>query len=140
MFKKLYIIISLVSIFCLFGCTSSYENTNFSASEANTALNEADIIVIQKDLVNFEDHWEVYADNIHVADINGEFIKIWDVYAMRSTNGELMASEEEQFSVFLNKANRVDINEEIIGFYEQNISLLFFDMTYKDNDSNVIAK
>lgn len=135
------IIACLSLLIGLCGCssttfTSSSSSSGLSASEAMKKLNDADEIVLDKDFINFGDHWVVYADGEHVADITGEFFKIWDVYMMRSTNGEMMCAEEENFSLFLAKAAKMDANGNENGWYTQTLDLLFYKMDMFDKDGN----
>lgn len=43
---------------------------------------------VKKHVFSLGDHWEVTADDTHAADIRGEFIRLWDCYVMRPTNGQ----------------------------------------------------
>lgn len=132
-----------LSISALAGCSSPDDHSagyagaesaaeyGYSAEDAWAALEAAQEIVVDKDFISMGDHWAVYADGEYVADINGEFIKIWDCYVMRSTSGDFMCAEEENWSMLRAKATKVGENGEEQGRYEQNFSIFltidFFD-------------
>lgn len=123
------------------GCSSSSGTAasapnGLTAGEAMEKLEAADEIVLDKDWFSFGDHWTVYADGEHVADITGEFFKIWDVYMMRSTNGEIMCAEEENVSLFLAKAAKVDADGNEVGWYTQSFDFLLYKMEMFDANGN----
>lgn len=113
------------------------QQDGYSAEQAYEALCNANEIVLQKEVVNLDgDHWEIYADGEHVADITGDMIAVWDVYRMRSTNGDVMFSEEENLSFITADATKFDSNDTKCGKYHQNITFLFLDITFYDDSDN----
>ena len=121
------------------GDIGTTETAGYSAASAWEALDAANEIVVDKDLFNFGDHWTVYADGEHVADITGEFIKIWDCYVMRSTNGEFMSAEEENMSALTAHATKVGENGEERGYYSQNLSI-FLTIEFIDANGNYTGR
>lgn len=132
--------LSFIFACSLFGCSNT-PIEKYTAQEAIEMMNAASTIVVHKSLYSFGDHWDIYADGQHVADINGEFIKLigLDCYVMRSTNNEIIGAEEEQIAILLRGAKRFNANEEIIGHYKENIDMFFFNMSYVDNDNNIVC-
>lgn len=132
----------LITIALFAGCTptgSPSGEAGLSAQEAVAALDRSDEITIKKDFYNFGDHWSVYAETEKVADIEGELIRIWDCYVMRSTNGEFICAEQEQFALITARSAKLDESGNEIGRYDQNISLLLLSTEYRDKDGELIA-
>lgn len=124
------------------GCSSTGGASGekaYTPDEAIAELNSASEIVVDKDLINFGDHWAVYADGQHVADITGEFIKIWDVYVMRSTDGQFMCAEEENIRLITARSTKVDEQGTEIGYYNQKFDFLFMRMEAVNAAGEVIG-
>ena len=131
-FKMLLVLLMIIfSIASFSGCAFGAQ-TDLSATQARKALEQAEEIVLQKDLINFGDHWKVIADGKEVAEIRGEFIKIWDVYTLRSSNGEAIASEEEQLSIITAHAQKLDGEGNEDGYYDQHFTLFFAKIGFFD--------
>lgn len=101
-------------------------------------LNSADEIQLKKDMISFGDHWTVYADGEHVADIDGEVIPTFgDTYVMTDLNGDMVGFETENFLTLNRGAETYDANSQNTGRIEQSILSIGYNFKIYDGDTQV---
>ena len=90
-------------ILTLTGCgTAIAELPDGAVNESDSiavleTLDTAEVIEVNKSLISFGDGWSVKADGEDVAELKGQYIKVFgDTYSMYTPEGTLVASEAEE--------------------------------------------
>ena len=123
---------------CLTACGADLSDAEkLTAEQAVAQMSRADEITLRKALFSWGDRWDVYAGDNVVATIGGEALYLTDTYTMRSTNGEIICSEEEQLSFITAKARKFDAAGEVNGWFDQEFTVFLTKIRILDKDSNV---
>lgn len=136
------VIIALALALSLCGCTGADTSAaeQLNAAEASERLQDADEIVLEKAGLSAGDRWDIYADDALVATIGGEVLYLTDTYTMRSTDGELMLSEEELLTLTTAKARKFDAEGNVIGHYDQDFTLVLGRVRSLDENDATVAE
>lgn len=136
------VIIALALALSLCGCTGADTSAaeQLSAAKASERLQDADEIVLEKAGLSAGDRWDIYADDNLVATIGGEVLYLTDTYTMRSTDGELMLSEEELLTLTTAKARKFDAEGNVIGHYDQDFTLVLGHVRSLDENDATVAE
>lgn len=130
--------LAVALILCLTACGADLSKAEkITASQAVSQMSQANEITLRKARLSWGDRWDVYADGNLVATIGGEAIRMTDTYTMRSTNDEIICSEEEQLSLVTAKARKFDANGEVNGWFDQEFTFFFAKIRILDKNSNM---
>lgn len=139
------IIAVILSVFALVSMTacSSTSTAQVSQNVADSqqvlkTLNTAQTIQLKKHVFALGDEWDVYADGSQVGYIKGAFVYvIGDTYSLFSNEGNLVASEGEQYRVINRSAALYDYNNVQTGHIDQEIFTLLMKLHAYDNSDNL---
>lgn len=142
-----FIAIAIASVLALSGCdasssqsvsTSDVVSTTADFSDSNEVIekiNSATEIRAKKKKISIGDHWDIYADGEQVGVVKGQFVYlIGDVYSLISMDGNLVASESENFKVVNSTAKIYDYNNEQTGSVRQEIFALLSKFEVIENE------
>jgi len=131
-------VLAVLAILYLTACGADLSRAEkLTAEQAVAQMSQADEITLRKARLSWGDRWDVYADGNLVATIGGEAIRMTDTYTMRSTNDEIICSEEEQLSLVTAKARKFDADGEVNGWFDQEFTLFFAKIRILDKESNM---
>lgn len=133
----LMLVTCLVMSLLLCGCGADISKAEKLSAEQSVALLErADEIVMKKAPLSFGDRWDVYANDDLVATIKGEFLYMTDTYTMRSTNDDIICSEEEMQSFVTAKARKFDADGNADGWFDQEFTFWLAKIRILDRQGN----
>lgn len=93
------------------------------SQEVLKTLQWADSITVSKKMFSLNDQYEVYADDVKVGEIRGQYIYlIGDTFSLFSVNENLVASEGEGYRVINHRADLFDYNNEPTGKIQEDFS------------------
>lgn len=123
---------------CLTACGADLSDVEkLTAEQAVAQMSQADEITLRKARLSWGDRWDVYAGDDVVATIGGDALCLTDTYTMRSTNNEIICSEEEQLSFVTAKARKFDATGEVNGWFDQEFTFFLARIRILDKDSNL---
>lgn len=133
-------VVAVALMLCLTGCGADLDKAErLTAEQAILQMGQARELTLKKALLSWGDRWDVYADGNLVATIAGEVLYRTDTYTMRSTNGAIICSEEEQESFVTARARKFDADGEVDGWFDQELTLWLVKIDVLDRDGRKVA-
>lgn len=149
--KRLFSLVGAVSVvLALSACSMSYESSSVeppppvdTQDSENTLdmLQQANEIVLQKAAVSFNDSYLVTADEVELGKIQGQYVYLLgDTFSFFTKNGNLVASEGEDYKFITHGATFFNYNNERTGGIKERFSMFLRNWDIVDVEGNVLGE